>query len=119
MGVLIYLLKENNKMVTVKINAGVCGFITTVQADSEDLQNAQLKITSDCPNYKILEQELTEADAFKECFSKLGEGEIYKACAKYCKHAACPVPSGIIKAVEIACELALPRNVLFEIEKHD
>ena len=104
-------------MAYVKVNAGICGFITDIKADSEDSQMAQLEITTNCPNYKALEQELTEVDAYEECFAKLGEGKIYKVCAKYCKHAACPVPSGIIKAVEVACGLALPRNVSFEIEK--
>jgi len=104
-------------LVEVKINAGVCGFITLVRAESEDLETAQLEIKSDCPNYKALEKELTEVDGFSECFGKLGEGEIYAICRKYCKHAACPVPSGIIKAVEAACGLALPRNASFEIVK--
>jgi hypothetical protein len=104
-------------MANVIVNAGVCGFVTTIEANSEDSQMAQLKITSNCPNYKALENELTEVDAYEECFAKLGDGEIYKICAKYCKHAACPVPSGIIKAVEVACGLALPKNVSFEIKK--
>jgi hypothetical protein len=30
--------------------------------------------------------------------------------AKHCKHAACPVPSGIIKAIEVASGLALPKD---------
>jgi hypothetical protein len=38
---------------------------------------------------------------------KAGEGKVYELCRKYCKHAACPVPSGIIKAIEVSCGLAL------------
>ncbi|MDR3552777.1 MAG: hypothetical protein P4L75_06595 [Clostridia bacterium] len=104
-------------MIEVKILAGVCGFVTTVMADSEDQQTASLKIITDCPNYKPLETELTEADAFEECFKKTGEGTIYGICRKYGKHAACPVPCGIVKAVEAACGLALPRDALIEVKK--
>ncbi|MHB1443957.1 MAG: DUF6951 family protein [Candidatus Humimicrobiaceae bacterium] len=43
---------------------------------------------------------------------------MYETCRKYCKHAACPVPSGIIKAIEVACRLALPKDVCFEIICH-
>lgn len=104
-------------MAVVKINAGICGFVTTVIAESEDMQMATLKITSECPNYKPLEKDLVEVDGFAECFAKVGEGKIYETCRKYCKHSACVVPAGIIKAVEVACGLALPKDASFEISK--
>jgi hypothetical protein len=36
---------------------------------------------------------------------------------KHCKHAACPVPSGIIKAVEVASGLALPKNASIQVSQ--
>jgi hypothetical protein len=33
--------------------------------------------------------------------------------AKHCQHASCPVPSGIIKAIEVASGLALPKDGVF------
>jgi hypothetical protein len=39
--------------------------------------------------------------------------------AKYCTHAACPVASGIIKAVEVEAGLALPGDVSIKISKDD
>ena len=104
-------------MATSIINAGVCGFSTTVQVESEDLQMADIHITTQCPSLKPLETLPLEVDGFVECFGKAGEGEIFEWCRKYCKHAACPVPAGIVKTVEVACELALPRNVSIEITK--
>lgn len=101
----------------VKINAGICGFTTMVTAESEDMQMVNLTIRTGCPNYKPLESELVEVDGFTECLGKLGEGEIYETCKKYCPHPACPVPSGIVKAVEVACGLALPKDANFEISK--
>ncbi|MCL5071252.1 MAG: hypothetical protein M1308_10220 [Actinobacteria bacterium] len=52
-------------MAVVKIDAGVCGFVTTVIAESEDMQMATLKITSECPNYKPLEEELVEEELYQ------------------------------------------------------
>ena len=104
-------------MAKATISAGVCGFVTTVTAVSEDGQNTRLTITSDCPNYKDLGRELTQADAYEVCFAKAGEGKIYETCRKYCKHASCPVPAGIVKAVEAACGLALPRDAAIKVEK--
>lgn len=104
-------------MAKSEINAGVCGFVTEVEAESEDLQTVTIRIKTQCPNLKPLEKEPMEVDGFVECFGKIGEGEIFGQCRKYCKHAACPVPTGIIKAVEIACEIALPKNVEIKLSK--
>jgi hypothetical protein len=103
-------------MVEVKVNPGVCGLKSVIKVNSEDMQNTRIEIVTDCPNIKPLEQELTEVDGYAECFSKLGESKVYELAKKYCKHPACPVPSAIIKGIEAACGLALPRDVEFKIE---
>jgi hypothetical protein len=104
-------------MAQVSINAGICGYSTNVLAQSDEEKNVTLEIHTDCPNLKALETELTELNAYEECFEKIGEGLVYDAVRKTCRHAACPVPCGIMKAVEVAAGLALPRNVLIEISK--
>lgn len=104
-------------MVEVDVNAGICGFHTIIKVDSEDMQNAVVEFITECPNLKPMEQELKEVDGYEECFSKLGESNIYEMAKKYCKHIACPVPSAIIKGVEVACGLALPRDVNIKVSK--
>jgi Family of unknown function (DUF6951) len=103
----------------VKVESGICGFHSTIRVKSEDMQNAVIQFETDCPNLKQLEQELTEADSFGECFSKVGESNVFEQTKKYCKHAACPVPTAIIKGIEVACGLALPKDVLIKISKED
>jgi hypothetical protein len=34
---------------------------------------------------------------------------------KFCSHAACPVPVGIIKAIEVESNLALPADVTIKV----
>jgi hypothetical protein len=104
-------------MVEVEVNPGVCGLKTVVKVQSEDMQNASIEILTECPNIKPMEQELKEVDGFKECFSKLGDSRVYELAKEYCKHAACPVPSAIIKGIEAACGLALPKDVHFTITR--
>lgn len=104
-------------MAQVRIHAGICGFMTTVKATSEDKQHTQLEILSDCPNFDLLKKELTQVDAFVECFGKMGEGQVFQAFRKCCPHRSCPVPCGVIKAIEIVCELALPKDVTIEISQ--
>jgi len=103
-------------MVEVKVNAGVCGFKTRIEvmADGPD---ATLKIATDCPNLKELNQELQKVNGYTECFGKIGDTSVFQVARKYCKHAACPVPTAIIKGIEVACGLALPKDVEISIAK--
>lgn len=95
----------------VIINAGICGFKTEVNVSTEDMQNALVEIKTECPSLKPIEKEIKNVDAFTECFGKVGDTDIYKVCRKYCYHAACPVPCGIVKVVEVSCGLALPKDI--------
>jgi hypothetical protein len=104
-------------MVEVRVNAGVCGFNTIIKVDSEDMQNAAVEIKTECPNIKPMEKELKEVDGFEVCFAKIGDSKVYEMAKKYCKHPACPVPAAIIKGIEVACGLALPKDVDIKIEK--
>jgi hypothetical protein len=103
-------------MAKAKIFAGVCGFNTTVTARTqEDMVN--LEIESDCPAIQKMAAELTQVNPYKEISSKRTVPSTLQAGLKYCTHAACPVPVGIIKAVEVEAGLALPRNVTIEVSK--
>ena len=104
-------------MATGVIHAGACGFTINVKAVSDDDNKVQLEITSDCPNYQKLAQELIEVDAYKEIFSKLHIGRVYEAFAKYSPHPSCPGVSGILKTVEVAESLALPQTASLNITK--
>ena len=101
----------------VTINPGPCKLVTIVEAENLDDEIASIKITSECKFYKPLEEELTQVDFMKELFSKPGTSEIYTTAMKYCKHPTCPVPVGILKALEAACGMALPTDVSIIFEK--
>jgi len=104
-------------MAEANIRAGICGYTTKVTAKADEEQDVALEITTECPNLKALEKELTQVNAYEECFEKIGEGTVYDTVRKHCRHAACPVPCGILKAIEAAAGLALPREVHIEIIK--
>jgi len=93
------------------IASGVCGFTTEVTAESSGQGSIKLEIQTECPAFKELSEALKEVDGMDCVFCKVGQGPIYEACRVNCKHAACPVPMGITKAVEVAAGLALPKDV--------
>lgn len=43
--------------------------------------------------------------------------KIHELGHKHCARAACPVPVGIVKAVEIEAKLALPTDVSIKLSK--
>jgi hypothetical protein len=99
-------------MKTVKINPGVCGFTTDVKAATEDGQMVKLEIETQCAYIKKLAELLgAEVDGYTVCFGKFSSGPVFDAAREACRHAACPVPTGIIKCIEAECGLALPRDV--------
>jgi len=49
-----------------------------------------------------------------------GEGpKTLRMAAKHCKHTACPVPAGIIKAIEVASGLALPKDASIQVSQEE
>ncbi len=100
-------------MTKVKINPGVCGLVTAVEAVSEDGMDVTLTVKSGCEAVNKMFKELgTTFDSFELCLVKPGAGPFYEfASENFPGHCACPTISGIIKAVEVECKLALPKNV--------
>jgi hypothetical protein len=97
-----------------EIVSGICGFKATVETRMEG-RHCQLAIDSDCDAIQRLSIELTEVDPFQEITFR-GEGpRTLRMGAKHCYHPACPVPVGIIKAVEVEAGLALPADATIRL----
>jgi hypothetical protein len=106
-------------MIKVEIEAGICGFLSTITADSPDMQNVEIDFRTNCPNLKPLEGDPIAIDAYTEAFGPVGETEVYRIMRPYVKHAACPVPMAMIKAAEAAAGLALPKDVRMTMRKEE
>jgi hypothetical protein len=104
-------------MSKARIEPGVCGFSTTVNVIKVDKRRCTIQIQSECPHIQQLAAALSEVDPFQE-ISFRGEGpRTLSLGAQYCQHPACPVPVGIIKAIEVEAGLALPRDVEIKLKK--
>ena len=103
-------------MAKSEVFAGVCGFSTVVKATMEgDMVN--LHIESECAAIQKMAQELTQVNPYKEISSRRAVPAILQAGIKYCTHAACPVPVGIIKAMEVEAGLALPADATIKVSR--
>jgi hypothetical protein len=103
-------------MAKAEIFAGACGFTTTVTA-TKDGAVCKLSIESECKAIQRLAAELTEVEPLKEISARRATPKALEAGMKYCTHAACPVPVGIIKAVEVEAKLNLPADVKITVSR--
>ena len=104
----------------VKVMSGICGLITEIRATSDEQSGTvKLEFNTRCENIQQLADELDTVQPFEEIAFR-GEGpKTLRLAAKHCKHAACPVPSGIIKAIEVAAGLALPKDASIQVSKEE
>lgn len=103
-------------MAKAEVHAGVCGFTTTIETVL-DGDVCKISIQSDCASIQRLAQELIEVNPYQEISFRRQVPKTMELAARYCSHAACPVPVGIIKAVEVESKLALPADVIIRISR--
>lgn len=105
-------------MAKARINAGVCGFTTTVVAVSDDMQNVTFQIESDCENIQRLAGAMPEVDAYSEIGAGF-DGAVHQAIRQTLKGccSGCVVPCGIFRAMQVAAGLALPAPASVDIVK--
>jgi hypothetical protein len=103
----------------VVVDGGICGFKTRIHADSDDSQNVTFRIASGCEKAGKFGQAL-KAKGPVDGYGEIGAGadgvvlttarENLKGCC-----AACAVPIGAFKAMQVAAGVALPKDVTLTI----
>ena len=103
----------------VAAGAGICGFQTRIHADSDDMLNVTFPIPSGCEKARKFGEALIAKGAV-DGYAEIGAGadgvvlttgrESLKGCC-----AACAVPVGAFKAMQVAAGVALPRDVMLKI----
>ncbi len=94
----------------VIINPGACGFTATVVVEKNEDKNFSVTITSECPMVSKLGTEILEL-TIRDAFKSLLNNPVYRKGAACLRHVACPVPSGILKALEVEAGLNVPKDV--------
>ncbi len=107
--------------VKAEIDAGVCGFHTSACVSSEDSQHVTFDIQSDCGKIRAVAELLKrkgEIDAYQEISTNapsvvLGTASgVLKGCC-----AACAVPVGLFKGMQVAAGLALPKDIQINLRR--
>ena len=98
----------------VCVDAGVCKMRTLITAKDNGMGLIELDIKSDCPNILQMSWKLEPMSPYAEVEAEFSKSTIYKLANDAIPHTACPVPSAMVKALEVAGDLGLKRGVTIE-----
>ena len=104
-----------------EIDGGICGFQTQINAESADAQNVTFSLMSTCEKVREFGDALA-AKGLVDSYAELGAGadgvvlSAARAVLKGCC-AACAVPVGAFKVMQVAAGVALPKDVTLRISK--
>jgi hypothetical protein len=97
------------------LNGGNCGFVTAITAEANPASGkVRLHLESQCPHVCRLAAALPPLKPLQELSYRGGGPETLRLAREHLPHTACPVPIGILKALEVAAGLALPQKVTLE-----
>ena len=104
-------------MAKAEIDAGICGFHTTCIATRNADGTIHLSVESGCKSVIKLADQFENVDPLREVFWRKSVPPILAAAPQCLSHPACPVPAGILKAIEVEAGFALPRDVSIKVTK--
>ncbi len=104
-------------MTRLTINSGACGFMCAVTVEKGPERKIFVRLESQCAMLEKLGEEIATLDKMAAAFTDFLNNPVYRAAARHLKHPGCPVPGGIIKAVEVEAGFCLPRDVSIKFEK--
>ena len=98
------------------VNAGICGFTCRIRAWKIDKRTVGLEISeSECQQIQQL-AELMSQLTLNEIFMPVTRNPVYLAAEQSGCHPSCPIPAAVLKAAEVAMEMALARDASIRFE---
>ncbi len=100
----------------VVIEAGVCGFSCRIRARRTGSREVALRIDeTECRQIQRLADKL-DTISLQQLFAPFSSNPVYLAAQAAGCHGSCAVPAAVLKAAEVAMEMALPRPVCMRFE---
>ncbi|HAM16491.1 MAG TPA: hypothetical protein DCP91_11685 [Eggerthellaceae bacterium] len=98
-------------MTHVIVDPGICGFTTDIKVEAADMGEVNIAVDTKCTMIAKLVEGLEQpVDAFA-VIGMTGNTPLLETARQGARiHAACPTIAGIVKAVEVEAQMALPRD---------
>ena len=103
-------------MTTVIVNSGACGYTVTIKAVKGKDGKISVSLETDCKMVTKMLEDIAVVDRMA-VLTGFQNNPVYRSAAKHLKHAACAVPSAILKAVEVEAGLNVPKDAVIRFVK--
>ena len=105
-------------MTKVIVQPGSCGCSVSITAEKGPGKVISVTIESDCEMVQKMGADIKTLDRFA-ALAGFSTNPVYQSAGKHVKHAACPVPSAVLKAIEVEAGLNVAKDatIVFKVEK--
>jgi hypothetical protein len=103
-------------MTKVTVHSGACGFSVTITAEKHGDGKITLALETNCEMVQKMLEDIATLDRFAP-LRGFQNNPVYQSAGKRLKHAACAVPSAILKAVEVEAGLNVAKDVAIRFNK--
>ena len=104
------------KRIRVTVDSGICGFHCLVEAWEKEKRQVRITISgSECKQIQRLSEKVKEMN-LRDLFAPIGKNLAFSSAQAVGCHPSCPVPIAILKAVEVAMGMALPKDAVIRFE---
>jgi hypothetical protein len=108
---------SRSRATCVSVDAGICGFTCRIKAWKIDKRAVGLEISeSECQQIQQFSEFLSKL-TLKGLFMPVTRNPVYLAAEQSGCHPSCPIPAAVLKAAEVAMEMALPRDAFIRFEQ--
>jgi hypothetical protein len=94
----------------VEVDCGICGHHALVEVSREPRTHVRVSVQTDCEMLSSAVEQVDGAD-WREALSPRNPNSVHAVMFQVIKHAGCPAPAAVAKAIEVEVGVALPRDV--------
>lgn len=104
-------------MTRLIVDPGACGFNCKIEVKKVGKYNVTINIQSPCKQIKKMAAEVNDINFLDICRGSFGQNTVTQSAARCGLHPSCPIPCGLIKAVEAELGMAVKKNIGFTYEE--
>ncbi len=101
------------------VEPGACGLKVVILAELVEKNVVDITFHSACHLVTDMNDVFKNLNWKKGVFAKMLDSYIYQVCSERLKHVDCPVPSAILKTIQVLVDAAVEQEVTMKITKID
>ena len=102
-------------MTAVQVDCGICGHHALIEVSRESKTHVRVSVQTECEMLNSAVEQVDGAD-WREALSPHNPNSVHAVMFRVIKHAGCPAPTAVAKAIEVEVGAALPRDVSISLQ---